>query len=344
MITVTGRGLNPLALEWTDFGDPGLEKSQDVHYVYASGTVMQIVAPRRKLTAAAVAVPFRVRTLAGLSAPASVRYAGRPTITSVVNTADARNLKGVYGGPDTGGTPIAIHGHGLGSQVLGLEYTAPNARNSVGTQYTVHPHGGTRLGARTTAQNPAIVTVRPCTVTGCTPRGAHNRFWLYPPGDPTVTTLSPTDGPAAGGTAVTVVGRNLGCALAVEFGATRRHVGHSGEVQSPVRVDRRPVGDDAPRRGRPLGAGDRDDRRELLHRRHAGLDRPLQLPLIAPAGSGPRPEAADLAHQQQRRHAEQVDPAAAPQRRRGAQRPGERTDRNLPRDPAARAIRTSRRR
>ena len=183
---------------------------------------MQIRAPAHALTADRAAIAFSVRTLAGQSAPRTVRYAGRPTIAAVVNDANPRNLSGLYGGPDTGRTPLTVTGRGMRDQVIGLQcvaVTAGGAAPSVGTQYTFTTHGDTRLTAQTVAQNPALVAVQPCTVTGCTPAGTTNRFWIYPPGAPTVSSLSPAEGPAAGGTATLVGGQNLGCPLSVQFGA-----------------------------------------------------------------------------------------------------------------------------
>ena len=219
-ITVHGSGLNPLDLEWADFGDPRLYSSVAVGYSFVSGTEMQIRAPSHALTADRAAVAFSVRTLAGQSAPRAMRYAGRPAIARVVNDANPTNLDGVYGGPDTGRTPLTVTGRGMHDQVIGLQYVDVAATvHSIGTQYTFATHGDTRLTAETVAQNPALVAVEPCTVTGCTPAATTNRFLIYPPGAPTVDSLAPAEGPAAGGTATLVGGQNLGCPLSVQFGS-----------------------------------------------------------------------------------------------------------------------------
>jgi hypothetical protein len=44
---------------------------------------------------------------------------------------------------------------------------------------------------------------------------------VYPPGHPTVTSVSPRSGPAKGGTKVTIRGQNLGCTLQVYFGRAK---------------------------------------------------------------------------------------------------------------------------
>ena len=76
VITVQGVGLNPQTIDWADFGDPTLESSMDINYVYMTGTELQILAPEEPQTAGPVQVPFSVRTLAGQSPQVPVSYAG----------------------------------------------------------------------------------------------------------------------------------------------------------------------------------------------------------------------------------------------------------------------------
>ena len=221
VLTIHGSGLNPLTLAYADFGDPHLYASESQSTVYETGTEIQIRAPRRAVSAGPARVPFSVRTLGGRSAPRTVTYAGVPAITRVVNADNPRNLGGLYGGLDTGGTPLRVSGRGLDAQVLYLVYLQPgNQPFSVGTQYRFgfdREHG---LTTTTVAENPAIVDLEACTVTGCTPTGTHNRFWLYAAGIPSVTAVTPSTGPAGGGTVATISGENLGCAISASFGAT----------------------------------------------------------------------------------------------------------------------------
>jgi hypothetical protein len=219
VVTVTGRGLDPLALEWADIGNPHRFTSEDYRYLFATGTILQLKLRHVKITAQIKKLPFSVRTLAGQSDAITARYAGIPKITSVVNTTDSRNLNGLYGGPSTGRTPLKITGTGMRGQVLALQYSGDRKGFSIGTQYTFHVHGDTTLTTQTVAQNPAIVAVEPCTVTGCTKRSLASEFWLYPPGDPSVASATPNAGSTAGGDAVTVTGANLGCPISVDFGA-----------------------------------------------------------------------------------------------------------------------------
>jgi hypothetical protein len=220
VISVRGTGLTPLDLDFAAFGDPRRFSSEAVNYTFVSATRMQIHAPRQTITGGRLRVPFRVRSLGGLSNPRPVTYAGVPAIRSVVNVSNPRSLKGIDGAPDTGRTALAINGTGMKGQVLLMEFIGKGGRTvSFGTQYHFHAHNDHLLTTQTVAQNPAIIAVEPCTITGCPKYGPHNLLWLYPPGAPRVESVSPADGPATGGTAVTIGGANLGCPLAVAFGS-----------------------------------------------------------------------------------------------------------------------------
>lgn len=78
LLTAHGIGFNPLDIDWADFGNPVLESSMDINYVYLTGTEMQIVAPPEPATTSPFTVPFSVRTLAGQSNSVPVTYAPTP--------------------------------------------------------------------------------------------------------------------------------------------------------------------------------------------------------------------------------------------------------------------------
>ncbi len=222
LVTVRGTGLDPLTIDWADFGRPGLESSMDTSYVFLTGTEMQIVAPGQALTVDRSGTAFSVKTPAGQSGPATVTYAGLPDVTSVLNTANSKTLDGTSGAPDTGGTPILVTGRGFAGQLIApVKFIDSRSPYSVGTQYTFTVHGNTSLSTQTVAQNPALVDVRLCTVTGCSQKGRADRLYIYPPGKPSVAAVSPASGPAAGGTKVTIRGDNLGCPLEVYFGRVK---------------------------------------------------------------------------------------------------------------------------
>jgi hypothetical protein len=219
VVTVRGAGLDPLTIDWADVGPPGQESSIDTDYVFLTGTQMQIVAPAQALTVGPSSFPFSVKTPAGQSAPRTISYAGVPKVTGVVNAIDSRALDGTYGAPDTGGIPITVSGEGFAGQLIApIVFTDTKTPYSLGTQYTFTVTSNTSLSTQTVAQNPAIVDVRLCTVTACSLNPPADLLYLYPPGNPRVTSVVPGSGPAAGGTKVTIGGENLGCPLEVYFG------------------------------------------------------------------------------------------------------------------------------
>jgi hypothetical protein len=213
LITITGKGFNPLTIEWADFGPPALESSVNTSYAYLTGTEMQIAAPPETLTTEPSAIPFSVRSLAGQSPGTSVTYAGVPQVTSALNTATRRN-----GAADTGGAPMAISGHGFDQAVGPLEFVDTEASQIFATQYTYDVRNDSSISTESVASNPGLDDVEVCSVTACSLNPPADYFYLYPPGNPKVTSVTPASGPASGGTKVTISGHNLGCVTGVFFG------------------------------------------------------------------------------------------------------------------------------
>ena len=147
-------------------------------------------------------VDVRVTTAGGTSATSAAdqfTYVAAPTVTSISPTA----------GPTAGGTTVTITGTNLsGASAVSFGGTAA-------TGFTVNS------ATQITATSPAgtgTVDVRVTTVGGTSATSAVDQFTYVPA--PTVTSLSPTSGPAAGGTVLTITGTNLSGASAVTFGAT----------------------------------------------------------------------------------------------------------------------------
>jgi hypothetical protein len=221
VVTIKGTGLNLASLAWVNFGDPSQALSQAVDYVTVTGTEIQIAAPALQTpTHGSVGVPVTIQTIAGLSHSLNATYAGVPTVTKV--TATAGPSSGHSAGPDTGGTPIDVKGSGFASQVTGLRFVDALGPYSLGTQHNFTVNGDADLTSTTVPQNPALVDVEVCTVTGCSlptfPGSLADTFSLYPPGNPHIDSITPTSGTSSGGTLVTITGENLGCVTAVYFG------------------------------------------------------------------------------------------------------------------------------
>ncbi len=224
LITIHGAGLGLFTFEYASFGEAQLESSVDAAKpVFTTGTEIQMEAPPlaghgEEPTLQPQTLPLSVRTLAGSSSPASVEYAGVPRVSAVINGASALRLHGLGGAVDTGGAPLALKGKGLAGQVALVRFEGGEGF-SEGTQYTLHEGGEDELFVASAAENPSLVQVQACTVTGCSTATPLDQLYLYPPGQPAVEALRPSAGPARGGTKVLVSGANLDCPLAVSFGS-----------------------------------------------------------------------------------------------------------------------------
>lgn len=222
VVTLHGKGFNLAALEWVNFGDPTKADSQQFfNLVSVTGTKIEILAPALAAnTVNPATVEVSVKSAADLSNQVGAVYAGVPTVSSVLATSGP--TAGTPAGPDTGGTPIDIKGVGFANQVLAVTFNDVATPFSFGTQYNSTANGNNDLTTKTVAQNPAVVDTQVCTVTDCsTPSFVQNGdtsdlFFLFPPGDPKIDSISPASAPR--GTEVTITGENLGCVTDISFG------------------------------------------------------------------------------------------------------------------------------
>jgi hypothetical protein len=224
VVTITGKGFNLATLDWVNIGDPSQAASQQQSFQFVSvtGTKIEIQAPGLEVPSVdPKTLALTVKSLAGLSNSASVTYAGIPTVSAVTVTAGP--TAGTQAGPDTGGTPIEIDGTGLANQAVAVTFADVATPFSFGTQYKLDASSDTKLTTTTVGQNAGVVDTQVCTVTDCSAASSLNNdlsdvLFLFPPGDPKITSITPNSGPANGGTEVTITGHNLGCVTSVSFG------------------------------------------------------------------------------------------------------------------------------
>ncbi len=223
VVTILGTGFNLATLDWVNFGNPTQAASQQFFsLVSVTGTKIEIQAPGfENITVRPTTLPVTIQTVAGLSNSTNAAYAGVPTVSAVRATAGP--TAGTNAGPDTGGTRIEIDGSGFADQTLAVAFDDIATPFSLGTQYNFTASSDTKLDTTTVGQNPALVDTQVCTVTDCsTATSADNDpsdvFILYPPGDPKIDSITPSSGPANGGTQVTIGGENLGCVTNISFG------------------------------------------------------------------------------------------------------------------------------
>ena len=226
-------------------------------------------------------------TLAGETGEAPITYAGIPRVTGVTNPADPRELEGLPGITQDAGQQLVVRGQGMTGQVLQARLAAiGGGPEAASEQLGVRAPTASRSRRRGA---PALDDVRLCTVTGCSTAGHGDRVLVYPPGRPQVTSLSPDSGPAAGGTLVTIGGRNLGLPA---FDLVRRPPGgavHRRTGTRRLRPGHRPDGLLAVRQRTDRSSGDRRNAVQFLLRHRAfTVQGALRLRPLAGTGPGRR--------------------------------------------------------
>ena len=148
-------------------------------------------------------VDVTVSTVGGTSATSAAdqfTYVPAPTVTSISPTS----------GPTSGGTTVTITGTNFSGA------TAVTFGGTAASGFTVNSN--TQITATAPAQAAGTIDVRVTTGGGTSATSAADQFTYV--SAPTVTSVSPTAGPTAGGTSVVITGTNLSGATAVTFGAT----------------------------------------------------------------------------------------------------------------------------
>jgi Fibronectin type III domain/IPT/TIG domain len=233
LVEVTGTGLDPMTFSIaTLVYPPGSAPTEDseIYPVQESGTSMILDAPGilsgfESPTVEPVGIGVGFSSLAGSSSNTTqILYAGVPVVTKVVNTATGKN--GVPASPTCGnpppasgcGTPVTITGQGM-DQVFGpIGFVDDITGTDLSLQYTYNIASDSKITTEALTQNPDLVDVSVCSETSCSYNPPGDLLYVYPPGNPKITAISATSGPAHGSNTVKITGTNLGCALAVVFG------------------------------------------------------------------------------------------------------------------------------
>ena len=212
-VTITGSGFDILTFDWVDFGAP-------LDYVNQDSSLLSIGPDQIVLDPPSVSIkrePVRlaggvsITSLGGIAASRPFAYAGVPSVTSI----------SPRGGPDTGGEHLTLRGSGLGD-ATSLRFVGGGLTRA----YDILARTDSSITVVAPADLPSVDLVEACSASGCSaPASASQRradtFVVFNVGSPSVSGLSPTGGPAKGGTRVTVYGDNLDGATAVLFGAAK---------------------------------------------------------------------------------------------------------------------------
>jgi hypothetical protein len=189
-VTITGTGFT--SASGVSFG-----AVRAASVTYTSPTSLTAVSP----AGTAGVVDVTVTTLGGTSAVSTAdqfTYDPIPTV-SLINPSS---------GPTLGGTTVTITGTGF----------VPGSTVSFGALGSQNPvvYNSTSISAVSPADSAGIVNITVTTPGGASATSAADKFTYYPL--PTVSSITPTAGPTAGGTTVTVTGTNFIAGASVTFG------------------------------------------------------------------------------------------------------------------------------
>ena len=190
----------PVTITGTNLSGATAVKFGGTNATITADTATQITATAPAGTAGTVDVT--VTTAGGTSATSTgdhYTYTAAPTITGVSPSA----------GPLGGGTHVTITGTNL-SGATAVTFGTANA--------TITADTATSITATAPAETAGTVDITVTTVGGTSAISTADHY-TYTSG-PVVTSISPTSGPLAGGTSVTITGASLSGATAVEFGTT----------------------------------------------------------------------------------------------------------------------------
>jgi hypothetical protein len=185
----------------------GFTQVRAVLFGQVRGSAIRVIGPGRlRVTTpqhAAGNYPVRVVTTHGTSLIGTVRFrfVRPPAVTAITPSA----------GRVTGATTVSITGARFDSTTRVLFGGVAGSN--------LHVTSETTLTVVAPEHAPGTVDVRVVTRYGSSPLVAADRYTYVAP--PSVTGVSPQDGPATGGTVVTITGANLDLATAVLFGSTR---------------------------------------------------------------------------------------------------------------------------
>ncbi len=223
--TITGTGLGALGFEWLNVGTYLNANSISYSPVAISSTSLTVLFPPEAPTPTPATFPVTVQTygspntapgatLGGPvppSATVDVTYAPTPSVSSFSVAGTSYKA-----GPTSGGSDLTITGAGFDGAELVLftdtKYGFP------ATQYVLDVVSNTKIQLVTPAALTGIYTLEVCGVSGCSLPSTAS-FTYYLPGNPALTSDTPTTGPA--GTTITVHGYNLGYIQAVYFGTVK---------------------------------------------------------------------------------------------------------------------------
>ena len=155
------------------------------------------------------ALSFASHTVQAIAADASNNTANSSVHTFTIVGPPTVTFASPFNGPTTGGTSVVI---------TGTNFSGATAVNFGGTTAAFTVNSATQITATAPSGSSGAVDITVTTAGGTSAVSGSDKFFYFVP--PTVTSISPTSGPAAGGTSVVITGTNFSGATgqAVKFG------------------------------------------------------------------------------------------------------------------------------
>jgi len=230
-VSINGTGLGILGSNWINVGSYKQNTAENFP-IYYSSTQDILVLPAKATTSSPRLVPLTVQTLGSPNQAPGQTLTGTPPSNQIdvpyAPTPSVTGLRtgGTYmAGPTSGGTALTITGSGFdfADQVVfvDLKYGFESNQDSL----TVDSN--TKITVDTPAALTGVDAIEVCGLSGCSAASTAT-FTFYLPGNPSVTSVTPTTGPA--GTKVVIKGDNLGYITAVYFGSTPATIFKNGSA------------------------------------------------------------------------------------------------------------------
>jgi hypothetical protein len=212
-VRIFGSGFSVLAFDWVNLGPASLVESEQtkIDYLTPTSIVVTPTAPDPTGGSATVfAGGVSVQTAGGLSNVVASPGAGELALRSL----------SVLGGPTAGGTEIKISGSGLsGTRFVAFVGELSPWDLAVAPRSMLTRVSADALTVRTPAHLGGPVDVVPCSARRCALALPSVDTFVYVGPEPrSLVALSPAAGPASGGAAVTIFGRNVDEVSAALFG------------------------------------------------------------------------------------------------------------------------------
>jgi hypothetical protein len=217
-VAITGTGFSLLDFQWVNVGPAGPASSEDFNLEAITPTEIDVVFPgdpngtltsTGALRTSADPVDISVQTGGGLSAVSPMAFAGTPIVTSL-----SKHLGAVA---DPGQLTITGKGFDDADLVVFVGQGGNDFIDSTTTHFVVHSDTSMTVQVPEFFAIPTDTLV--CSITACSAIVPADAFVFAYPGRPIVDSVSPSHGPAHGGTLVTIQGRLDSEPTAVHFGS-----------------------------------------------------------------------------------------------------------------------------